>query len=402
MSNGESIPELASEVARRAPHEAAQWLAPREEAEVINILQAVNPLIAQQVLAEMEDEQRAKLLAGATPEQAKQWNRNREFPQDSVGWLMEPPVAVFRPGMTVGDTIEALRRLTKRAFITYGYVTDEGNKLLGVLVMRDLMLAAPEKHIGDIMYTGVFALQPGMELTEAMKATVNRHYPVYPVCDAEGRLLGLVRGQTLFEARAIEISAQAGSMVGVEKEERLSTPVARSLKFRHPWLQINLLTCFVAAAVVGVFEHTLERLVLLSVFLPVLAGQSGNTGCQALAVALRGLTLGDLKSGDEKKLVIKEGLLGLCNGVLVGISAGIGMFIYATIQKNPHALMLGVVVWMAMVTSCIVSGLAGALIPLGLRKLGADPATASSIFLTTATDVVSMGVFLGLATVLVT
>jgi magnesium transporter len=251
------------------------------------------------------------------------------------------------------------------------------------------------------MYPGVFALQPAMKLTEAMKATVNRHYPVYPVCDADGRLLGLVRGQNLFEARAIEISAQAGSMVGVEKEERLSTPIWRSLRFRHPWLQINLLTCFVAAGVVAVFEKTLDSVVLLAVFLPVLAGQSGNTGCQALAVALRGLTLGDLKSGDERRLVMKEGLLGLMNGALVGLSAALGMFVYARHQGNPSALTLGLVVWMAMVASCVVSGLCGALIPLALRKLGADPATASSIFLTTATDVVSMGVFLGLATVLV-
>jgi magnesium transporter len=251
------------------------------------------------------------------------------------------------------------------------------------------------------MYTSIFTLKPTMELTAAMKETVNRHYPVYPVCDDEGNLLGLVRGQNLFEARAIEISAQAGSMVGVEKEERLTTPLLRSLKFRHPWLQINLLTCFAAAAVVGVFSHTLDRIVLLAVFLPVVAGQSGNTGCQALAVALRGLTLGDLKEGDERRLVIKEGLLGLANGALVGISAGLGMWVYARMQGHPSAVTLGLVVWAAMLASCVVSGLCGAMIPFLLRKLGADPATASSIFLTTVTDVVSMGTFLGMATLLV-
>ena len=152
-----------------------------------------------------------------------------------------------------------------------------------------------------------------------MKATMNRHYPVYPVCNDNGKLVGLVRGQALAEAQAFELSAQAGAMVGVEKEERLSTPVSRSLRFRHPWLQINLATCFVAAAVVAAFQDTLDRVVLLAAFLPVLAGQSGNTGCQALAVTLRGVTLGDLKPGDERSLVIKEGLLGLMNGMLVGI-----------------------------------------------------------------------------------
>jgi len=392
---------LLDEVQSLAPHAVADLLETKTPAEGVFVLEALNPMVAQQVLHEMVDEHRCQLIAAAPIDKARQWMHNRQYPEDSVGWLMEPPVAVFRPTMSVRDTIEALRKLTKRAFITYGYVTDESNKLLGVLVFRDLMLGRPEAPLSEVMYTNIFALQPDMALTEAMKLTVNRHIPVYPICDAEGRLLGLVRGQNLFEARAIEISAQAGTMVGVEKEERLSTPVSRSLKFRHPWLQINLLTAFIAAAVVGVFEHTLERIVLLAAFLPVLAGQSGNTGCQALAVTLRGITMGDLDAGDEKKLVFKEGLLGLYNGMLVGVSAAIGMFIYATMQGNPAALMLSLVVWLSMVASCVVSGLCGAMIPLILRKCGADPATASSIFLTTATDVVSMGVFLGLATLLI-
>lgn len=399
--NLEADAALLEDVRERAPYEAADLLETVPADQGARVLEELNPMVAQQVLHEMTDEHRCAVLAAAPIEKARQWMRNREYPEDSVGWLMEPPVAVFRPSMTIRGTIEALRKLTKRAFITYGYVTDEQNRLIGVLVFRDLMLGRPDALLSEVMYNNIFALKPDLELTEAMKLTVNRHLPVYPVCDEEGHLLGLVRGQNLFEARAIEISAQAGTMMGVHDEERLSTPLLRSLRFRHPWLQVNLVTAFLAAAVVGYFEPTLDRLVLLAAFLPVLAGQSGNTGCQALAVALRGMTLGDLKDGDEKMLVMKEGALGLMNGALVGITAGLGMYFYALSQKNPQALMLGVVVLLSMVTSCIVSGLCGALIPLALRKLGADPATASSIFLTTATDVVSMGVFLGLATVLV-
>ena len=193
---------------------------------------------------------------------------------------------------------------------------------------------------------------------------------------------------------------QAGAMVGVDREERLGTRWPTSLKLRHPWLQLNLLTAFVAAGVVGAFQNTIDQLVILAMFLPVLAGQSGNTGCQALAVTLRGMTLGELKTGTERTLVIKEAFLGLLNGALVGVTAGIGMFIVATAQQNPHALVLAMVVMFAMVGSCVISGIAGALIPLGLQRVGADPATASSIFLTTATDVVSMGMLLTLATLL--
>jgi magnesium transporter len=151
---------------------------------------------------------------------------------------------------------------------------------------------------------------------------------------------------------------------------------------------------------VGAFQDTIDKLVVLAVFLPVLAGQSGNTGCQALAVTLRGLTLGELRPGRERPLVLKEMLLGFLNGALVGVTAGIGMFVVARAQGNPQAGLLGLVVFLAMIGSCLVSGLSGALIPLTLRRLGLDPATASSIFLTTATDVASMGLFLALATLL--
>ncbi|PWG01859.1 magnesium transporter [Sphingosinicella humi] len=319
---------------------------------------------------------------------------------ETAGDLMSPPVGVFGPQMTVAETVEQLRELTRAAFITYCYVTDPAGKLLGLVVMRDMLLARPEARLEEIMLRDVFALPETMPLADALKEALVRHFPVYPVVDGHGVLKGLIRGERLFAERAIEISAQAGAMVGVEKEERLSTPLKRSLLLRHPWLQVNLVTAFVAAAVVGVFEDTLAQLVILAVFLPVMAGQSGNTGCQALAVALRGMTLGDLKPGTERALVMKEGMLGFFNGLFVGISAGLGMFVYATMQGEANAWLMGLVALTAMVASCVISGLAGALIPLTLKRLGADPATASSIFLTTASDVASMGIFLSLATVL--
>jgi len=319
----------------------------------------------------------------------------------SVRELMSPPVGVYRGHLTVAETTEALREATRKAFITYVYITDEDNKLEGLVVMRDMLLAKPDAKLSEIMLREPFSLQEDMPLEDALKAALARHYPVYPIVDANGTLAGLVRGETLFANRAIAISGQSGSMVGVDKEERLSTPLKRSLLLRHPWLQINLLTAFIAAAVVGLFEDTLGKLVILAVFLPVMAGQTGNTGCQALAVTLRGMTLGDLKSGSERTLVLKEGTLGFFNGLLVGVVAGIGMLVYATMQGEAHPLVLGMVVTVSMVIACTVASIAGAMIPLILKKLGADPATASSIFLTTATDVVSMGTFLGLATVFI-
>ena len=392
---------LADELSRLAPQDGAARLAALPDAQVADVLRSLGPALADGLLLALGDERRRAVLAAAPIEEGRQWARNFTYPDDSVGRLMEPPQAVFGPELSVAETTARIRELVKTTFVTYGFVTDESGVLLGIVTMRDLLLADERARLEAIMLRDPFALRPEQPLVEAARQVLARHFPVYPVCDSASRLVGTVRGHTLFEEQALEISAQAGSMVGVEKEERLGTPWPRSLRFRHPWLQLNLLTAFAAAAVVGVFQGTIDRLVVLAVFLPVLAGQSGNTGCQALAVTLRGLTLGELRPGDARRLVAKEGLLGLLNGALVGVSAGLGMLLVARAQGEPEALVLGLVVFAAMVASCVVSGLAGALIPLTLRHFGADPATASSIFLTTATDVASMGLFLSLATLVV-
>jgi magnesium transporter len=389
------IPEAK---ARSAP-DAAALLAEHPAPVIAAVLLEINPGLAQDILAELPGGLVDGVLHAVAPEVALQWQRNQTYPPGSIGRLMEPAYAIFTPAMTVAQTVERLRSLIKIAFITYGYVVDEAGRLGGLITMRDLLFAPDDAQLETLMLRDVFTLRPETQANEAMKSVLERHYPVYPVCDANGVLIGLVRGQAMFEEQAIEITAQVGSMVGVEKEERLATPLARSFKFRHPWLQLNLLTAFVAGAVVAIFQDTVDRLVILAVFLPVLAGQSGNTGCQALAVTLRGITLGELKPGGEQSLIRKEASLGLYNGALTGLVAGLGMLFMAYYQSNSAALGLAIVVWAALVGACVTSGLCGALIPIMLKRFGLDPATASSIFLTTATDVVSMGMLLGLAAI---
>jgi magnesium transporter len=392
--------ELATELTLVGPAEAAERLREMSPEAAASALERMNPALAADIIEDLDEEYRDRLYARGPEALTQQWSINQTFEDDTVGRLMEPPVAVFAPGDTVGEVREQVREMVRRVFVTYCFVVDPQDRLLGLVTMRDLLVNEDEVRLNDIMLRDVFTLTPEMPLADAMKAVVRRHYPVYPVCNSAGRLIGLVRGQTMFEEQAYEISAQPGRMVGVDKEERLRTPWLRSLVFRHPWLQLNLFTAFLAAAVVGIFQETLDQIVILALFLPVLAGQSGNTGCQALAVTLRGLTLGEFADGSTRRLVSKEALLGFLNGALVGITAGLGMYIVARAQSNPDALVLGMIVAVAMVGACVVSGISGAIIPLTLRRVGADPATASSIFLTTATDVVSMGMLLGLATLL--
>jgi magnesium transporter len=393
--------DLSDDIKSRSAPGAAKKLALLPGAEIAAELMRLSPAFAQDVLAELPNDARERAIAAAPADVARQWQRNALYDRDTVGRMMEPVVAAFPPERTVAETIEELRELVTRALITYVYVVDPQNHLLGIVTMRDLLFSDRARRLDQVMLRGAFVLHAAMPMRDAMRLVLDRHYPVYPVVDAEQRLIGLVRGQTMFEAQAIEITLQAGSMVGVEKEERLGTHWLQSLKLRHPWLQLNLVTAFLAAAVVGLFQDTIDRLVILALFLPVLAGQSGNTGCQALAVTLRGMTLGELKPGSERPLIGKETWLGCLNGIGVGVAAAVGMYITATGQNQDQPAMLAFVVFLAMIASCMASGISGAMIPLTLKRFGLDPATASSIFLTTATDVVSMGMLLGLATILV-
>ncbi len=203
------------------------------------------------------------------------------------------------------------------------------------------------------------------------------------------------------QKRSLELSAQPGIMVGVEKEERLATPWWRSMQLRHPWLQFNLLTSLLGGGIVLLFHDTINRLLILAVFVPILISQTTNTGGQVLAITLRGIALGELEAGKEKILIMKEALLGLLNGILVGLMAAVAMYGAATLMHMPNVPMLSIVVFLALTGSCVVSGIFGVIVPLALKKYGADPATASSIVLTMVTDVVALALFFGLATMLV-
>jgi magnesium transporter len=390
MGEPDNVANLVKAVRARVPLDAAQMLSrepPERIAAVFSQLpQGFTDHICTYLPADLQEQ-----LA----------NSGNQADADTVGEIMEPALGVVPETMTVEETIEFLRTHETPRLITYLYVTDAGGRLVGLVVIRDLILAEPTQTLADVLLPEPFALTADMDLAEADKAAIHRHYPVYPVVDAERHVIGVVRGWRLFERQAIEISAQSGQMVGVDKEERLYTGIWQAFKMRHGWLQVNLLTAFAAGFVVSLFEGTIAQIVTLAAFLPILAGQSGNTGCQALAITLRGITLGDLAHFPVRKLIRKELVLGALNGALTGIVAGLAMYWSSGGSGSEHGLMLGLVILLAMTGSCMMSGLFGVLVPLTLRRLGTDPCTASSIFLTTGTDIAGMGLMLALATMLV-
>lgn len=390
MSANTPDQELLRALRTRVPVDAAPLLEGEAPERVAELLRHLPRDFAVHVAAHLPEELRPHDLADDADKTVT----------GTVADLAELTSGTLRASTTVQQAIDWMRSDERARELTYLYVVDDQQKLLGLVVMRDLLLADDAQTLDQVMLKNPFTLRDDQPLDEAIKAAVKRHYPVYPVTDTEGRLAGVVRGYRLFEQQAIEISAQSGRMVGVNKEERVDTSLWDAFRMRHPWLQINLLTAFLAGAVVSLFEGTITQIVALAAFLPILAGQSGNTGCQALAITLRGLTLGDLDSYPVKKILMKEVVLGALNGIFTGLVAAGAMW-WSAGFANPQAPTLALVILMAMVGACMASGFFGVIVPLTLRKFGADPSTASSIFLTTGTDIAGMGLMLFLATTLV-
>ena len=389
MNDPSRMSPASEDIDGQTPADAARTLSGRSPEEI------------RALLAQMPHEEAlavAAQLSGAAKEQAAGASTQAAASDIDarIDELVVPAPAILESTQTAAEAVAFLVASESVAEITYIFVVDAG-RLVGVVGMRDIVLAKPGQRLAEIMVGEPFAFKSGTDIDAAVRAALARHYPVYPVVDDEGRLLGSVRGWQLFERVVVEVTGQAGAQVGVSREEQVTTPILSAFRMRHPWLQVNLLTAFVAAFVVGMFEDTITQIVALAAFLPVLAGQSGNTGCQALAITLRGLTLGQLDEYPVGKLLRKEILLGALNGFVVGIVAGVAMWLYASMSGEANAVMLGVVILVAMLGACTGSGIFGVVVPLTLKRFGADPAMASSIFLTTFTDILGMGLMLFLA-----
>lgn len=312
------------------------------------------------------------------------------------------------PGMDGFQVMEELKKVEPDGYLPVLVITAQPGQKLNALeagakdfVSKPFVLAEVLARVRNMLEVRLLhaktksyseALEQKVEEVEASRDLISRQ------SDEVKRLYDDLVAE---QKRSLELSAQPGTMVGVEKEERIATPWVRSLMLRHPWLQFNLFTSLLGGGIVLLFHDTINRLLVLAVFVPILISQTSNTGGQTLAITLRGLALGDLKAGKEKALVMKEALLGLLNGILVGLVAAIAMYAAATLLHLAVALKLSGVVFLAMTGSCVISGMSGAIVPLALKKYGADPATASSIVLTTITDVAALGLLFGLATIMV-
>jgi magnesium transporter len=275
--------------------------------------------------------------------------------------------------------------------VNYVYVVDDEKQLTGVLLMRDLVLALPHTKLQDIMIKNVVRAYTLETLTDVADKLRERRLLALPVVDDGDRLKGVVLATQLVSELQEEGFEDAQKMFGAGSDERASSPAGFAIRKRLPWLSVNLATAFLAGAVVGAFEGIIAEITILAAFLPVVAGQGGNAGAQALAVTLRSLALDEMDARASRRILFKEALVGLSNGLATGLLAAI---VAVVISQN---MILGVVIMLAMVLNLVIAGIAGAGIPILLERFGQDPAQSSNILLTTVTDVVGFAAFLGLA-----
>jgi len=373
------------------PESAAAVLAELSPEAAGGALASLDPARGAALLARLPDEKREPPLQRMSAARARDLRGLMAYRPGTAGQLMEANVMTVRPQTSVEETLRRLRLRGVRIFNVF--LVDEEGRLTGVVELQTLALAKPEAAV-----SGLASPPPAKVLDTASREEVVEILDRYklasiPVVDIEDRVVGVIRYASLIQAVEQEAAADLQSMVGAGREERALSRVSFAVRKRLPWLQINLGTAFLAAAVVGLFEDTIARFTALAVLLPVVAGQSGNTGAQALAVAMRGLALREITSRHSLRLVIKELLVGAFNGLAVAAVTCAGVYIWS------GSAGLTLVIGLAMILSMAIAGVAGAAVPVVLNALGQDPAQSSSIILTTVTDVFGFFSFLGLATV---
>jgi magnesium transporter len=315
-----------------------------------------------------------------------------DYRPDSAGSLMDPMVTTFHSDTTVEQALSRVRGLFPRRVFDV-FLVDADGVLTAAVGLQDIATAKPGTRLSELARTDVPRIRDTATREEVSEVVETHRIPSLPIVDFSDRIVGVIRYANLMHAMESEASADIQTMVGVSREERALSSVGFVVRKRLPWLQINLATAFIAAAVVGLFEETIAGFTALAVLLPVVAGQSGNTGAQALAVIMRGLSLREITPRHAGRVLVKEVSVAFINGLAVAVVSGAGVLVW-----SGSAGLAGVTA-VAMVLSMGCAGLVGAAIPLMLQILGQDPAQASSIILTTVTDVTGFFSFLGLATV---
>lgn len=359
----------------------------------VELFPTFDPFSGALMLSRLDPELIDKKLDLISSKLSKEIREILTYPPESVGFIMDTKIISFYPESSVDKVLTELRSLKDRRIFSVS-VVDKENKLLGRVPVQAIAISHPEETLDNLMENAI-SIHVMSPQEDAVKLLKDGKIINLPVVDLDNHLLGVIRHDALIKAAEMDATEDVQAIFGAGREERALSKASFAIKKRLPWLEINLATAFLAASVVGIFEDTIAQITVLAVFLPVVAGQSGNTGSQALAVTIRGLALREIRIGQWIRVARKELIVGTVNGIAVALTTSLIVYIWAS------SLGLAMVIGISMIFSMAIAGFSGAVIPILLKSVGQDPAQSSSIILTTVTDIVGFFSFLGLATLMI-
>ena len=316
-----------------------------------------------------------------------------DYAEQTAGRIMNPNVFALAEDLTAGEAIEFLQRSREVEMVFYLYLVDQHRHLVGVVSLRRLLLVAPETPLSRIGTTDLISAQVEMDQEEVAQLVASYNLLALPVVDDENKLVGIITVDDVIDVIKDEATEDIYRLAGVASDEHVSTSARESWRKRLPWLGINLVTAICAAFVVWLFRETIDQVVALAAFMTIVASMGGNAATQTLTVVVRGIALGELTWSNSRKVLTKEALVGLGNGLILGL---VGAVFAWMVVGNPY---FGGILALAMVVNLLVAAVAATLIPIALRALKVDPALASAVFITTLTDMFGFFAFLGLATI---
>ena len=318
-----------------------------------------------------------------------------EYADQTAGRIMNPDVFALSEDLTAGEAIEALQRSRDVEMVFYVYVVDQRRHLVGVISLRRLLLVSPETPLKRIMTADLTTARVDTDQEDVAQLVASYNLLAIPVVDDENKLVGIITVDDVIDVIKDEATEDIYRMAGVSSDEHVFTSARESLQKRLPWLGVNLVTAILAALVVRLFQSTIDQVVALAAFMTIVASMGGNAATQTLTVVVRGIALGELTWSNSRKTLVKEAMVGIGNGLILGlVGAGVAWWVVG----NPY---FGGILALAMVINLLVAAVAATLIPIALRALRIDPALASSVFITTLTDMFGFFAFLGLATLFI-
>ena len=361
-----------------------------------NIVEEMSSDELTDLLGMLDEEKANKILEKMTDEDARKVRQLLSYDPDTAAGIMATEFVALKENMTVEETLKYLQKYGEENENIYDlYVVDNFDKLKGVISLKELVTKNFNTRISDVIHTKIEGIPYNTDQEEVGHRFEKYGYLTMPVVDNSNRLLGVVTFDDVMQILRDETTEDIHRLGGVDEGEKVDGSLKDSVKSRLPWLIVNLVTAILAAAVVGMFEGTIQAVVSLATFMPIVTGMGGNAGTQTLTIIVRGLALGELNFKNMKKVFFKEIGVGVVTGVVIGFIIGVLGYIW---EGN---FMFGIIISVAMLLNMIVATITGYLVPVVLKKFKVDPALASSIFVTTFTDVLGFFFFLGLATLLI-